>query len=79
MKQRFVFEKQEVVELATKSNTLFSWIQDNMVEEQLSSQQLQIPYHLLLISSSIAASGFLVLMDKFLPDGGCWGNGGCLL
>ena len=79
MKEPFTFEQQEVEDLANNADALFSWLKEEEVEEQLPKKQVKIPTHLLVVSATMVASGLPVLLDKYLPDGGCWFGGGCSL
>lgn len=79
MKQPFIFEQDEAANLAENACALFSWLKEDEVQKQLSKKQLQIPPRVLLVSSAIVASGLPILLDKYLPNGGCWAGGGCIL
>lgn len=79
MKRPFAFEQQEIDALAENANALSSWLAKEEVQAQLLEKRIKIPAHLLLISATVFASGLPVLLDKYLPTGGCWAGGGCSL
>ena len=79
VKRPFAFDQQEVEELAENADALFNWLNEGDVQELASKKQIKIPTHLLLLSSAFVASGLPVLLDKFVPNGGCWYGGGCTL
>ena len=79
VKRPFAFDQQEVDELAENADALFIWLKEGEMQEITSKKQIKIPTHLLLLSSAFVASGLPVLLDKYVPNGGCWYGGGCSL
>lgn len=77
VKQPFAFDQQEVDKLAENADTLLAWLKEGEMQEPASKKQIKIPTHLLLLSSTFVASGLPVILDKYLPNGGCWYGGGC--
>ena len=78
VKRPFAFDQQEAEELAENADALFTWLKEGEMQEP-ASKQIKIPTHLLLLSSAFVASGLPVILDKYLPNGGCWYGGGCSL
>ena len=79
MKRPFAFDQQEVDDLAQNADALFVWLEEGDVQEHVPQKQVKIPTHLLLVSSAFVASGLPVILDNYLPNGGCWFGGGCVI
>ena len=78
MQRPIEFEQNEVESLAGNAEALMSWLEQDESVTQMMDQRVTIPAQLILVASTILATGLPVLLDRYLPDSYCW-VGGCVL